>query len=85
MKLRNWVTGAVVALAGCGQVVEESYGTIVVDGQNYDVRNRVIDGPNGSYQQTSVIVGNVPHTCLPDSPGDCRAAVKQAKNDIDRR
>lgn len=85
MTLRNWIIVAAVGLAGCGEVVEESYGTIVVDGQNYDVRSRVIDGPNGSYTKTSVIVGNVPHTCLPDSPGDCRAAVKQAKNNIDRR
>ena len=74
-----------LAVSACSSVVSESYGSIVVDGDTYDVRNRVIEGPEGSYTQTSVIVASVPRTCLPQSPGDCEAAVRRALNDIDRR
>lgn len=85
MKLCNWIVCAAVVLAGCGQVVDETFGSIVVDGQTYEIRNRVIDGPNGTYTHSSVIVHNKPQICLPDSPGDCRAAVKNALNNNDRR
>ncbi|GIT87667.1 MULTISPECIES: hypothetical protein [Roseobacter] len=85
MQAWKWVLVAAVVLGGCAEVIEEKYGSIVVDGQTYELRSRVMDGRNGTYTHTSVIVRNVPQTCLPESPGDCRAAVKNALNNNGRR
>lgn len=63
-------------LAACGTVTNETVGTIVVDGEAFELRTRTIDGPNGTYDTTSVRVNSVYYGCIPTSRGDCEAAVR---------
>ena len=70
-------------LAACSTVVSESSSSIVVDGERYELRTRVTNGPNGQYETTSAIVGGMSNTCIPDSPGDCEAAVRRGLSRFD--
>jgi hypothetical protein len=70
-------------LAACGTVESQSSGSIVVDGQSYELRERMINGPTGPYTNTSVRVRGNYITCLPDSPGDCEAAVRAGRDRFD--
>jgi hypothetical protein len=67
-------------LAACGTVESQSSSTIVVDGRSYEVRERIINGPSGPYAHTSVRVRGNYVSCLPDSPGDCEAAVRAGRD-----
>ncbi|MFK7879967.1 hypothetical protein [Roseobacter sp.] len=65
-------------------MTNETRNTIVVDGEPYDIRTRTIDGPNGTYQTSSVRVYGFYYTCIPDSPNDCEAAVRNGlENPVD--
>jgi hypothetical protein len=77
-------TGSLIVISACATVESESRSTIVVDGASYELRTQVIDGRNGPCQHSSVVVKNRLYTCLPDSPGDCEAAVRLARTDFER-
>jgi hypothetical protein len=70
-------------MTACGTVESERTGTIVVDGLSYQLRERTINGRNGPYEHTSVRVSGNYYTCLPDSPGDCEAAVRRGRDRFD--
>lgn len=76
----SWAAG-LVALTACAPVTDETRSTIDVEGSTYELRTRTLDGPNGPFQQSSVKVKNKYYICLPDSPGDCAAAVKLARTE----
>lgn len=78
MRMKYLPALGLLALGACGTVLSESSSTIVVDGESYELTTRLIDGPQGTYEQSSVSVRNKPNLCLPDSPGDCTAAVRSA-------
>lgn len=80
MRPRILLVACVVLLAACSAVIEESTSTITVDGRSYDLRERILDGPNGPVKQTSVWVKGGYSLCLIDSPGDCEAAVRNARS-----
>ena len=80
MKIRYWMGCGLVALSGCAEVVSETSSTITVNGRDYELRTRVIDGQNGPFEQSSVIVDSRPYVCRPDSPGDCESAIRDARN-----
>lgn len=69
----------VIALGGCASVSSETFKTIVLEGRSFELRTRTIDGPNGSYETSSVRVRGSYYLCKPDSPGDCEAAIKTAR------
>lgn len=69
-----------LSLAACATVSNETRGSITVDGRTYETRTRDLSGSQGTYSQTSVIVNNVPYTCLPASPGDCQAVVRRNRD-----
>lgn len=69
-------------LAACVAVDDDTRSFIEVDGKQYELRTITENGPTGPFQQSSVKVRNQFYLCLPDSPGDCEAAVQIA---IDQR
>ncbi len=75
---------ALGGLAACGEVVNETTSTLVVDGNAYELRTRTIQGQNGTFDQSSVKVQNRIYTCLPNSPGDCEATVRLARSESRR-
>ena len=85
MSLKYLVALSTLGLGACASVVSETSSAIVVDGNSYEVRTRMIDGARGPSEQTSVVVRNKLYTCLPDSPGDCEAAVRGARDERNRR
>lgn len=72
-----------LSLTACGTVEQETFTPIVVDGRTYELRTRTIDGPNGSYQTTSAMVGRIAYLCKIDSPGDCEAAVRRGRDEVE--
>ncbi|MCV3270552.1 hypothetical protein [Roseobacter sinensis] len=70
---------AVLAVGACATVADERLSTIVVDGREYTLRTRTIDGPTGTYETTSARVRGKHFICIIDSPGDCEAAVRQGR------
>lgn len=76
-KLAIIPAATLIALSACGTVTNESFSTIEVNDDTYNIRTRTIDGPNGSYQTSSVQVYGLQYQCLPESKGDCEAAVRR--------
>lgn len=73
---------ATFGLSACATANSDTRSTITVDGEQYETRTITEDGPTGTFTQTSVKVRNQFYLCLPDSPGDCEAAVQIA---VDQR
>ena len=71
-------------LASCGTVENTKTGVITVRDENYELRTRTIDGPQGTYEHTSVNVRGIYFPCKIDSPGDCEGAVHQGLERVDR-
>jgi hypothetical protein len=84
MIIRTALVACALLLTACGSVTNQQVSTIVVDGNAYEYRQRTIDGQGGSYTSTSVRVGGSYYNCLPDSPGDCEAAVRRGLSRIGR-
>lgn len=85
--MRRYTPTAIAAaflLTACGTVTSQSTDTINVDGKDYILRTQTIEQGGRSFQQTSAIVHGLPYMCLPDSPGDCRAAVHRGLNNFRR-
>ena len=81
----RWTAIALAAaftLAGCATIVDEKNTTAVVQsgfnaGERYTIRQRTLDGPQGRYEQTSVVYKGISTTCRIDSPNDCELAAQQ--------
>lgn len=84
VKLQVLLATAAGVFSACAPVSNETFSTITVEGRPYELRTRTIDGPNGPYETSSVLVRNNYYLCKPDSPGDCEAAVKTGQNGSDR-
>lgn len=69
-----------IAVAGCGTVEDVQRTTIEVDGRAYTLETREITTGNRSFNQTAAVVRQRRVTCLIDSPGDCEAAVREARS-----
>lgn len=67
---------ACLTLGACASVTDERLSTLVVNGEEYTLRTRTLEGPNGSFETTSAIVRGKAFVCRIDSPGDCEAAVR---------
>lgn len=80
MTLKHAIAPCLLVLTACGTVENESKSSITVDGNAYELRTEQIEGPNGTYDNTSVIVNGRMYLCKPDSPNDCEDAVIQALN-----
>jgi hypothetical protein len=83
-KFRSVAILALAMLAACQTVEDEQRSTITVDGRSYELRTQVVNGPNGPFERSRVVVRNQFLTCLPQSPGDCEATVRLARTTSDR-
>lgn len=77
----------VLAMSACtsATVIDETRTVAVVEtgfnaGERYEIRNRTLEGPNGRYEQTSVVYRGFARNCIRDSPNDCES---KARNLID--
>jgi len=80
---------AAALLCGCAvpKVLEETRETVVIPegyykGEQYVLRTRLMEGPRGTFEHTSVVYRGISRTCIKDSPRDCEFA---ARNLIDAR
>lgn len=76
MSLKFIIPISAVVLTACSTVTDESRSSAFLEqgyyeGQRYEIRQRFIEGPAGSYEQTSVVYRGQARTCILDSPGDC--------------
>lgn len=46
------------------------------DGERYEIRQRLVDGPTGTFEQTSVVYRGLSRPCILDSPNDCSSAAE---------
>lgn len=83
MKALHLIWLGTLVLTACATVVDERRSSIVVDGRSYELRTRLIDGPNGTFEHTSVFVYQTPVMCQPDSPGDCEGKVRRTLSRFD--
>ena len=82
MPVKIILIAAALLLSGCATVSDETRIPAVLErgfyaGERYEIRRRVIDGPNGTYEQTSVVYKGVARTCIYDSPNDCEYAAER--------
>lgn len=75
-----FVTALSLVVTGCATIESESIGEVVVNGRSYELRTRTLNGPNGTYESSHVVVRGNTEVCRPQSPGDCEAAVRRAQN-----
>ena len=80
MKLRLILVTTALFLSACATAQNENFSTINLNGRDYELRTRTMSGASGSFVQNSVLAHGTWRTCLPDSPGDCEAAVRRDKN-----
>ncbi|MBW4710405.1 hypothetical protein KX928_21655 [Roseobacter sp. YSTF-M11] len=73
---RNLLASALLVSA-CATVTDQTVSSVVVNGDSYEVRTRMIEGPGGSYETSSARVNNQYFLCRRNSPGDCEAAVRR--------
>jgi hypothetical protein len=76
---------AAVALSACATIVDEKTTNAVIQsgfnaGERYTIRQRTMEGPQGTYQQTSVVYKGISATCRIDSPNDCARAAETLVN-----
>jgi hypothetical protein len=81
MKYLALVAAATLSISACATIENESSTTAVLSsgfnaGERYQIRTRTMSGPNGSFQQTSVVYKGISRVCIPDSPGDCEKAAR---------
>lgn len=81
MRTGQLITLSALGLSACATVVDETRTSIMVDGRAYELRTRTLEGTDGTFQQSSVVVRNRLYTCLPASPGDCEATVRLARTE----
>lgn len=85
MSLRMMPIAATMMLSACATISEETRTPAVLEGgfyggERYELRTRLLEGPNGTYSQTSVVYRGLARTCILDSPNDCEL---KARNLID--
>ncbi|MEP2641171.1 hypothetical protein [Roseobacter sp.] len=68
---------ATIALGACASVAERQIGTVTVDGEDFPVVSRTIQGQNGPFDTAGVKVYGKRFTCRPQSAGDCEAAARR--------
>lgn len=88
MKSSTLAILSAVALAGCATVSNETRTPAFIqsgfyEGTRYDIRTRTIDGPTGSFEQTSVVYNGMTKTCIPSSPRDCELAAEDLISGFD--
>ncbi|MDW3222808.1 MAG: hypothetical protein R8G34_07975 [Paracoccaceae bacterium] len=77
---------ASLMLGACATISSETRTPAYLDGglyhgERYDIRQRLVDGPRGTYEQTSVVYKGLSSQCIFDSPNDCEAAARQLIDD----
>lgn len=90
MRLSFFAIAVPLVLSACATVSNETRTQAVLqgglnDGERYEIRQRLIEGPTGSYEQTSVVYKGFARTCILDSPMDCEVKARQLIDEYDER
>jgi hypothetical protein len=72
---------ALLVLSACATVTSETSTQARLeggfyDGEPYEIRTQVLEGPNGTFERTSVVYRGLARTCIKDSPNDCTYAAR---------
>ncbi len=79
---RYAVIGSIMlALSACTTVTNETRTEAFIErgfyaGERYEIRQRLIEGPTGTFEQTSVVYRGLARPCILDSPNDCSSAAE---------
>ncbi len=81
MHLKFIAPAGLMLLTACATVATETRTPATLQdgffaGQRYEIRTRLIEAPEGNYEQTSVVYRGISRTCIPDSPRDCERAAR---------
>ena len=88
MVVRSVALTTALLLGACATVSNETRTQAVLEtglnaGERYEIRTRLLEGPNGSFEQTSVVYRGYSKTCRIDSPNDCKLAARQLIEEYD--
>lgn len=88
MKTNIYLLAAVLMMSACATVSNETRTIAFIEdgfyqGIEYQVRTQFIEGPEGSYERTSVVYRGVSRTCILDSPGDCESKAERLIEECD--
>ncbi|WP_300056103.1 hypothetical protein [uncultured Roseobacter sp.] len=77
-----------IVLSACASVSTETRTPATLeggflDGERYEIRTRLLEGPEGSFEQTSVVYKGLARTCIRDSPNDCERIARGLIEDYD--
>ncbi|MGA9434838.1 MAG: hypothetical protein WBV62_11450 [Roseobacter sp.] len=71
----------VLALSACSTVESETFTTIDLNGRDYQLRTRTINGPQGTFETHAIRAGDGSfRSCDPQSPQSCRAALNTRRS-----
>lgn len=76
MKRYAIMTLPALVLSACTTISNETRTEAFIDrglyeGERYEIRQRLVEGPTGTFEQTSVVYKGFSRTCILDSPNDC--------------
>ena len=85
---RSLIVAVALTLGACTTITNETSTTAVLEegfnaGQRYEIRQRTLQGKDGSYMQTSVVYRGFAKTCIIDSPNDCESAARALIDQIE--
>lgn len=71
----------VLTLGACASVQNESYSTINIDGRDYQLRSRTLNGPQGTFENYAIRANDGSfRSCDPDTPRSCRLALNTSRD-----
>jgi hypothetical protein len=87
MRAKYLISGCLLALGACGNVIDEQRTTAVLPdgyykGERYEIVTQTVQGRNGTYDRTRVQYWGRTEVCRIESPRDCEKAARRL---IDQR
>lgn len=82
MTKKVFLAACAAIVCGCSTVQNEEFSTIVLNGREYDLRTRTMQGANGTFVTHSVRTNSGYRMCDPGSPGSCEAAIRNSRRGL---
>lgn len=71
----------VLTVGACATVENETFTTIELNGRDYQLRTRTINGPQGIFETTAIRANDGSYrSCDPQTPRSCRSALNTRRD-----